>query len=64
MSKLIKAVQKSYNQVVLFGDSLFQQSSQVQDGFSFQGALQDCSSSSLPPTTQDLPDAELKDRLH
>ncbi|KAI1103812.1 SGNH hydrolase [Jackrogersella minutella] len=31
---------KPYNQVVLFGDSLFQQSSQVQDGFSFQGALQ------------------------
>ncbi|OTA89634.1 hypothetical protein M434DRAFT_398450 [Hypoxylon sp. CO27-5] len=32
--------QKPYNQVVLFGDSLFQQASQVQDGFSFQGALQ------------------------
>ncbi|RYP03477.1 hypothetical protein DL764_005118 [Monosporascus ibericus] len=32
---------KSYNQVVLFGDSLLQQSSAVQDGFSFQGALQD-----------------------
>ncbi|KAI1457268.1 SGNH hydrolase [Annulohypoxylon moriforme] len=32
---------KPYNQVVLFGDSLFQQSSAVQDGFSFQGALQD-----------------------
>ncbi|OTA66454.1 SGNH hydrolase [Hypoxylon sp. EC38] len=31
---------KPYNQVVLFGDSLFQQASQVQDGFSFQGALQ------------------------
>ncbi|KAI2472060.1 SGNH hydrolase [Annulohypoxylon bovei var. microspora] len=31
---------KPYNQLVLFGDSLFQQSSQVQGGFSFQGALQ------------------------
>lgn len=31
---------KPHNQVVLFGDSLFQQSSAVQDGFSFQGALQ------------------------
>ncbi|KAI2630685.1 SGNH hydrolase [Hypoxylon sp. NC1633] len=31
---------KAYNQVVLFGDSLFQGASQVQDGFSFQGALQ------------------------
>ncbi|KAI1505607.1 SGNH hydrolase-type esterase domain-containing protein [Biscogniauxia marginata] len=31
---------KPYNQVVLFGDSLFEFSSKVQDGFSFQGALQ------------------------
>ncbi|KAI1376678.1 SGNH hydrolase [Hypoxylon crocopeplum] len=31
---------KPYNQIVLFGDSLFQGASQVQDGFSFQGALQ------------------------
>ncbi|KAI2639673.1 SGNH hydrolase [Hypomontagnella submonticulosa] len=31
---------KPYNQVVLFGDSLFQGASAVQDGFSFQGALQ------------------------
>ncbi|KAI1816819.1 SGNH hydrolase [Poronia punctata] len=31
---------KPYQQVVLFGDSLFQGSSDVQDGFSFQGALQ------------------------
>ncbi|KAI0389254.1 SGNH hydrolase [Xylariaceae sp. FL0594] len=31
---------KPYKQVVLFGDSLFQGASQVQDGFSFQGALQ------------------------
>ncbi len=29
-----------YPQVVLFGDSLFQGSSQLQDGFSFQAALQ------------------------
>ncbi|KAI1484129.1 SGNH hydrolase [Daldinia eschscholtzii] len=31
---------KPYNQVVLFGDSLFQGASEVQSGFSFQGALQ------------------------
>ncbi|KAI1396172.1 SGNH hydrolase [Hypoxylon fuscum] len=31
---------KPYNQIVLFGDSLFQGASEVQDGFSFQGALQ------------------------
>ncbi|KAI3337459.1 SGNH hydrolase [Xylariaceae sp. AK1471] len=31
---------KPYNQIVLFGDSLFQGASGVQDGFSFQGALQ------------------------
>ncbi|KAI0199603.1 SGNH hydrolase-type esterase domain-containing protein [Astrocystis sublimbata] len=31
---------KPYNQVVLFGDSLFQYCSGVQNGFSFQGALQ------------------------
>ncbi|RYC56774.1 hypothetical protein CHU98_g9430 [Xylaria longipes] len=31
---------KPYNQIVLFGDSLFQLCSHVQDGFSFQGALQ------------------------
>ncbi|KAI1335754.1 SGNH hydrolase-type esterase domain-containing protein [Xylariaceae sp. FL0016] len=31
---------KPYNQVVLFGDSLFQGCSGVQNGFSFQGALQ------------------------
>ncbi|KAI1148662.1 SGNH hydrolase-type esterase domain-containing protein [Nemania diffusa] len=30
-----------YNQIVLFGDSLFQRCSAVDDGFSFQGALQD-----------------------
>jgi hypothetical protein len=29
-----------YNQVLLFGDSLFQQSVDLQDGFSFQAALQ------------------------
>ncbi|KAI8626880.1 SGNH hydrolase [Xylariaceae sp. FL1651] len=29
-----------YNQIVLFGDSLFQGASGVKDGFSFQGALQ------------------------
>ncbi|KAI1761739.1 SGNH hydrolase [Hypoxylon sp. FL1150] len=31
---------KPYNQIVLFGDSLFQFSSEVKEGFSFQGALQ------------------------
>ncbi|GAW22304.1 hypothetical protein ANO14919_118400 [Xylariales sp. No.14919] len=31
---------KPYNQIVLFGDSLFQGCSDIQDGFSFQGALQ------------------------
>lgn len=31
----------TYNQVVLLGDSLFQQSTQILDGFCFQGALQD-----------------------
>ncbi|CAJ2510164.1 Uu.00g060640.m01.CDS01 [Anthostomella pinea] len=31
---------KPYPQVVLFGDSLFQGCSQIQEGFSFQGALQ------------------------
>ncbi|KAI1368410.1 SGNH hydrolase-type esterase domain-containing protein [Xylaria arbuscula] len=31
---------KPYNQIVLFGDSLFQLSSEIKDGFSFQGALQ------------------------
>ncbi|OTA99177.1 hypothetical protein M426DRAFT_325373 [Hypoxylon sp. CI-4A] len=31
---------KPYNQLVLFGDSLFQFASEVQDGFSLQGALQ------------------------
>ncbi|KAL7626840.1 hypothetical protein AAE478_003614 [Parahypoxylon ruwenzoriense] len=31
---------RPYNQVVLFGDSLFQGASEVQNGFSFQGALQ------------------------
>ncbi|KAI0180018.1 SGNH hydrolase [Hypoxylon sp. FL1284] len=31
---------KPYNQVVLFGDSLFQYASALKDGFSFQGALQ------------------------
>ncbi|GAP90049.1 putative GDSL-like lipase acylhydrolase [Rosellinia necatrix] len=31
---------KPYDQIVLFGDSLFQGSSNIQDGFSFQGALQ------------------------
>ncbi|KAI5922208.1 SGNH hydrolase-type esterase domain-containing protein [Camillea tinctor] len=31
---------KPYNQIILFGDSLFEFSSRVQDGFSFQGALQ------------------------
>ncbi|KAI0480660.1 SGNH hydrolase [Xylariaceae sp. FL0804] len=31
---------KPYNQIVLLGDSLFQGASEVQDGFSFQGALQ------------------------
>ncbi|KAI5863110.1 SGNH hydrolase [Durotheca rogersii] len=31
---------RPYNQVVLFGDSLIQGASEVQDGFSFQGALQ------------------------
>ncbi|KAI1306618.1 SGNH hydrolase-type esterase domain-containing protein [Xylaria venustula] len=31
---------KPYNQIVLFGDSLFQLSSDVDQGFSFQGALQ------------------------
>lgn len=30
-----------YNQVVLLGDSLFQNSTQILDGFCFQGALQD-----------------------
>ncbi|KAI0118670.1 SGNH hydrolase [Nemania sp. FL0031] len=31
---------KPYNQIVLFGDSLFQGCSNLDDGFSFQGALQ------------------------
>ncbi|KAI1393573.1 SGNH hydrolase [Hypoxylon trugodes] len=31
---------KPYNQIVLFGDSLFQNASEVQGGFSFHGALQ------------------------
>ncbi|KAJ8128945.1 hypothetical protein O1611_g4687 [Lasiodiplodia mahajangana] len=31
---------KPYNQIVLFGDSLFQGCSNTDDGFSFQGALQ------------------------
>ncbi|KAI0976289.1 SGNH hydrolase-type esterase domain-containing protein [Xylaria arbuscula] len=31
---------KPYNQIVLFGDSLFQLSSDINQGFSFQGALQ------------------------
>ncbi|KAI2637418.1 SGNH hydrolase-type esterase domain-containing protein [Xylaria nigripes] len=31
---------KPYNQIVLLGDSLFQGCSEVKDGFSFQGALQ------------------------
>ncbi|KAI1822940.1 SGNH hydrolase [Xylaria intraflava] len=31
---------KPYNQIVLFGDSLFQGCSDAKDGFSFQGALQ------------------------
>ncbi|KAI0406704.1 SGNH hydrolase-type esterase domain-containing protein [Xylaria palmicola] len=31
---------KPYNQIVLFGDSLFQYCSEVDGGFSFQGALQ------------------------
>ncbi|KAI0430456.1 SGNH hydrolase-type esterase domain-containing protein [Xylaria sp. FL1042] len=31
---------KPYNQIVLFGDSLFQLSSEINNGFSFQGALQ------------------------
>ncbi|KAI1433615.1 SGNH hydrolase [Xylaria sp. CBS 124048] len=32
--------QKPYNQIVLFGDSLFQGCSEAKGGFSFQGALQ------------------------
>ena len=32
--------QAPYPQLVLFGDSLFQGCSDIQDGFSFQGALQ------------------------
>jgi hypothetical protein len=35
-----REIQGPYTQVVLFGDSLLQGASQVQDGFSFQGALQ------------------------
>ncbi|KAI0011791.1 SGNH hydrolase [Xylariaceae sp. FL0662B] len=34
------ATPSRYNQIVLFGDSLFQFSSEVKEGFSFQGALQ------------------------
>lgn len=42
-------LQKPYNQIVLFGDSLFQGASDVQDGFSFQAAVQHREWQSMTP---------------